>query len=494
MRTFAIQTLGCKVNQYESEQIAQLLRDRGLTESPTANDADLRIINTCSVTTEAASKSRQSVRRSTRLKVLSQEPQAGPLRSGSNGKVIVTGCWATSNTAEAKTLPGVDAVLTHHLDVAAELNQLLDRWNLPKPLGNDLSMIQAGTPAVQASKLNPLEARKVKKNPAIGTHALPLLGDHQSNQRAYLKIQDGCDAHCTYCIIPSLRPSLWSKPISQVIEEANRLVATGHKEIILTGIFLSAYGQKTALRRRQSEPSSLPMLIEALCTRVPNLVRLRLSSLEPGDLTPDLISAMKSHPQIVPHFHLPLQSGSDKILHRMNRQYTRSDFLRMIDEVKTAFDRQALTTDIIVAFPGETDNDFDQTLDIVNRAKFIHIHAFPFSPRPKTAAARWTDDFIDNKIANQRMNHLAACGLAHNHEFRQSFLNETVQILVERQNNFDTLRHGRCERYFDIYFEDASANAGDALQVTIDRVTPYRTFARVNTGPETKRRRDAETK
>src|SRR5450432_1655398 len=121
MRTFTIQTLGCKVNQYESEQIAQLLRDRGLTESPSANDADLRIINTCSVTTEAASKSRQSVRRSTRLKVLSQEPQAGPFRSGSNGKVIVTGCWATSNTAEAKTLPGVDAVLTHHIDVAAEL-------------------------------------------------------------------------------------------------------------------------------------------------------------------------------------------------------------------------------------------------------------------------------------------------------------------------------------------------------------------------------------
>jgi threonylcarbamoyladenosine tRNA methylthiotransferase MtaB len=481
MRTFSIQTLGCKVNQYESEQLAQLLRDRGLIESTDSQDADLRIVNTCSVTTEAASKSRQSVRRSTKLKVL-QSPQAGPFRSGSsNSKVIVTGCWATSNAQDAKNLPGVDAVLTHHGDVATELNQLLNRWNLPEPLGNDISIIEAGSPASQLDQFNIRNSPSVKKNPPkIGTHSLPLLGQHQSNhQRAFLKIQDGCDAHCTYCIIPTLRPSLWSKPITDVIDEAQRLVDAGHIELILTGIFLGAYGQPTALRRRQptSTQQSLASLIDALCTNVKNLRRLRLSSLEPGDLTPDLIAILKSHAQIVPHFHLPLQSGSDKILHRMNRQYTRADYLNMIDRMNQAFDRPAITTDIIVAFPGESDEQFAQTLDVVDHAKFIHIHAFPFSARPQTAAARWTTDFIPASTANNRIQTLIARSSAHSYDFRKSFLGQTVELLTERQNNFDTLHHGRCERYFDVHFESPTTIPGDRVNVIIERVTPHRTFS-----------------
>jgi threonylcarbamoyladenosine tRNA methylthiotransferase MtaB len=263
------------------------------------------------------------------------------------------------------------------------------------------------------------------------------------------------------------------------VDEAKNLVAAGHKELILTGIFLGAYGQPTALRRRQFHSSKLATLIDALCTDVPNLVRLRLSSLEPGDLTPNLIAALKSRPQIVPHFHLPLQSGSNQILHRMNRQYTRDDFLRMIDHVHEAFDRPAITTDIIVAFPGETDAEFSQTLDIVDRAKFIHIHAFPFSPRPGTAAARWSSDFIHGPIINDRIDHLAACGLAHNFKFRQQFQSDRVQLLVEKQPHFDTLHHGRCERYFDVHFESVDAAAGECVTVQIDRVTPHRTFGHV---------------
>jgi threonylcarbamoyladenosine tRNA methylthiotransferase MtaB len=480
MRTFAIQTLGCRVNQYESEQIAQLLRDRGLIESASLQDADLRIINTCSVTTEAASKSRQTVRRNTRLNVLNSSHAGATSPGSSNSRVIVTGCWATSNAADAKKLPGVDAVLTHHDDVSAQLNHLLDNWNhTPQPLGDDISIIPTGNPATQPPQLNRLSAATVKKNLPIGTHSLPLLGQHQSNQRAYLKIQDGCDAHCTYCIIPQLRPGLWSKPIADVVDEAKKLVAAGHRELILTGIFLGAFGQPTALRRRQTESSKLAALIDALCTEVPNLVRLRLSSLEPGDFTTNLICSLKSHPQIVPHFHLPLQSGSDKILHRMNRQYTRADFLRMIDNVHSAFDRPAITTDIIVAFPGETDHEFSQTLDVVDRAKFIHIHAFPFSARPGTAAARWTDNFIPGSIAKHRIETLAACGLAHSQKFRESFLNQKVELLVEKQNNFDTFRHGRCERYFDVHFESTTANPGDSVAVQINRITPHRTFGRM---------------
>jgi MiaB/RimO family radical SAM methylthiotransferase len=536
MRTFWIQALGCKVNQYESEQIAALLRGRGLVAVDSPQAADLRVINTCSVTIQAASKSRQSVRRSVRLPVLQPPTKtdttvpSAPGSAGGHARTLVTGCWATSDPETAKRLPGVDAVVGHHDDVAAELHRLIDRWlgcsdpsdtsirlsgepptsgastkaadptvesrQFPEPLGDDLSMIQAGVPRLLRLRTTnkPQNGESVKEKLEIdekfraraGTRSLPLLGQRQTaHQRAFLKVQDGCDAHCTYCIIPQLRPSLWSKPIDDVVDEARRMVDAGHIEIVLTGIFLGAYGHQTALRRRQSiipiTASPLARLVHALCTKVPGMRRLRFSSLEPGDLTRDLIDVLRSHPQVVPHFHLPLQSGSDLLLRRMNRQYTRGDFLRMIDDVHHAFDRPAITTDIIVGFPGETDEGFAQTLDIVDRVKFIHTHAFSFSPRPGTAAARWTDDFVHGPVVNQRIQILNARALQHSFAFRQQFVGETVQLLVEQQPAGSTIHHGRSERYFDVHFESDRARAGDAVAVTIEQVTPVRTFGRVST-------------
>jgi threonylcarbamoyladenosine tRNA methylthiotransferase MtaB len=348
----------------------------------------------------------------------------------------------------------VDAVITHHQDVSAELNRALDEW------------VSSTPPARPAGR--------------GGTHALPLLDQrHTGHQRAMLKVQDGCDAHCTYCIIPTLRPNLWSKPVDDVVEEATRLVASGHVEIVLTGIFLGAYGQPTALRRRQAasdKAGGIVKLIEALCTRVPGLRRLRFSSLEPGDLDGELLAVMRSHSQIVPHLHLPLQSGSDLLLRRMNRQYTRGDFLRMIDRVNAAFDRPAITTDIIVGFPGETEAEFDRTLEVVDHARFIHIHAFSFSPRPGTAAARWTEDFVRGPLVNERIERLTQRAAEHSLRFRRQFIGATAELLVERPKPFDTLRHGRCERYFDVHFEDAQAKVGDRVSVKIDRVSQDRTM------------------
>jgi threonylcarbamoyladenosine tRNA methylthiotransferase MtaB len=364
---------------------------------------------------------------------------------------VVTGCWATSHAGQAEKLPGVDAVLTHNDDIAGRLDRLLGLPSLP--FGEN----------------------------RVGTRSLPLIGERQpGHQRAFLKVQDGCDARCTYCIIPQLRSVVWSKPVEDAVDEARRLVAAGHREIVLTGIFLGAYGHATALRRRQACSDECPIgqLVEALCTRVAGLHRLRLSSLEPGDLTPRLIAVLRSHRQVVPHFHLPLQSGSDRVLRRMNRQYTRSDFLEMIDQVNAAFDRAALTTDVLTGFPGETDDDFEQTLDVVDRAKFIHIHAFPFSPRPGTAAARWTDHFVPCRVARARTQQLvsraAACGFA----FRSQFLGEQVEILVERTND-PTFQHGRCERYFDVHFEHPEPLTGRGVRLRVDRVTPTRTFGSV---------------
>ena len=593
MKTFCVQTLGCKVNHYEGEQLAALLRSHGLVEAD-ASHADLRVVNTCSVTTEAAGKSRQATRRVVRLPLLTEangqscaadraahtagaEPPmavcSAQRPAARRPRVIVTGCWATSDAEAAKNIPGVDAVINHHADVAAELDRLLHQWRnedadarrgglarLPERLGlhtpaespteptnsrderkperlrNDGWMTEAGTPAgsrtaeskavsgekvnLQIYALSNNAAPKIPAKISAGTTSLPLLGQRQpGRQRAFVKVQDGCDAHCTYCIIPRLRPRPWSKPLADVVAESRRLVAAGHVEIVLTGIFLSAYGHDTALRRKRdpairrdtkctlpdtnftlpdtnraspetnrtfretnhSSPEPLCALIDTLCTAVPGLRRLRLSSLEPGDLTPSLLASLRSHPQVVPHFHLPLQSGSDAVLRRMNRQYTRDDFLRMIDRVCSAFDRPALTTDVIVAFPGETDADFRRTLDVVDHAGFIHVHAFPFSPRPQTAAARWTNDFIPAPVAQERMRQLQSRADAFSLRFRQQFIGQTVELLVERDAHAPdpaaplASPHGRSERYFDVHFDHPSARPGDFARVRVDRVTPQRT-------------------
>ena len=592
MKTFHVHTLGCKVNHYESEQVATLLRSFGLVEAD-ASHADLRVVNTCSVTGEAAAKSRQATRRLVRLPVIDGggpvagvtqgDPRAtvrtrlchdrscsdsqGPTRSpavpsgGGAGfdqpprrpRVIVVGCWATSDPDVAAKLPGVDAVFTHHGDVAAELRRLLETWQRederggrladsgasedvdsgntsrpqrrerhapadsriepigpfveppPEQLRNDGWINWAGLPArtrtaeskaERAEKVNlQIYALSVEREPGIppgrenffpasaGTTGLPILGQRQTGrQRAFVKVQDGCDAHCTYCIIPRLRRAPWSKKSDDVVEEARRLVAAGHVEIVLTGVFLSAYGHATALRRRRgagetAEP--LADLVTELCTRVPGLRRLRLSSLEPGDLTDRLLAALRDHAQVVPHFHLPLQSGSDSILRRMNRQYTRDDFLRMLDRVHIAFDRPALTTDVIVGFPGEADADFDRTVEVVDRAGFIHVHAFPFSPRPGTAAARWTRRFVRGPVVNERVVLLQRRADEHGFAFRRRFVGEVVEVLVERddgrRDDSNRISHGRCERYFDVHFEAPAVRPGDFVRVRVNDVTPRRT-------------------
>jgi MiaB/RimO family radical SAM methylthiotransferase len=543
MKTFSITTLGCRVNHYESEQLATLLRNRGLLEAP-ADQADVRIVHTCSVTIQAASKSRQTVRRNTRLNILNRASDessisnqqfpidpydAGTAKIG-RSRVVVTGCWASSHPSEAANLPGVDAVLGHGQDVNKELTRLLTQWEredqtshspahlnlgvmlpelnaesvLPKPDFDEVWMTQkAGTLAALITTANepylPLEVNgklEADENsceewnevaaPSAGMVTLPQLGQRQTgHQRAFLKVQDGCDAHCTYCIIPQLRPTLWSKPIDEAVAEAQRLVNAGHVEIVLTGIFLGAYGQPTALRRRQVIPTARPLaeLVDALCTRVRGLGRLRLSSLEPGDLTDELIEVLKSHPQVVPHFHLPLQSGSDLLLKRMNRQYSRDDFLGMARQVKAAFDRPALTTDIIVGFPGETAEEFGRTLEVVNEVGFIHIHAFSYSPRPKTAAARWTRQAVHGPVVNERINHLGELSAAYSLSFRRQFVDQTVEVLVERSSGSDRdlqrdtgYQHGRCERYFDVHFDNKMVTAGAQARVRIDRVTSTRTF------------------
>ena len=267
------------------------------------------------------------------------------------------------------------------------------------------------------------------------------------------------------------------------VSEARGLVRGGHREIVVTGIFLGAYGRDTAVRKR-FEPTRSPLaeLVDALA-RVDGLERLRLSSLEPGDVDEALLECLASHPCCVPHLHLPLQSGSARILRRMNRQYTRDAFIDMIDRVKAALGRPAITTDIIVGFPGETDEDFEACVEMARYAPFSKIHAFPFSPREGTAACRWRRQFVESSIVRERMGRLAEvereCSLA----FRQGAVGTVERVLVEGPAGVDDdsegrneLHHGRTDRYFEVHFEsDGGVRLGDVVSVRIDRVTPTRT-------------------
>jgi threonylcarbamoyladenosine tRNA methylthiotransferase MtaB len=305
------------------------------------------------------------------------------------------------------------------------------------------------------------------------------------HQRAFLKVQDGCDAFCSYCIIPRLRPWPRSKPIKVAVAEARDLVRAGHKEIVVTGVFLGAYGRETAVRRRWARQGSpLAALVDALA-RVEGLRRLRLSSLEPGDVDEALLEELSAHKNCVPHLHLPLQSGSASILRRMNRQYTVAAFVEMIQRVRAALDRPAVSTDIIVGFPGETERDFEASIDIARRVEFCKIHAFPFSPRDQTVAARWRRDFVHPNVVRDRMRRLAEVERECSFRFRRRFVGQVERVIVEESGTLDgqtdewhNVRHGRSDRYFKVHFETDEVRPGDLVSVRIDRVTPTRTHGR----------------
>ena len=310
MKTFAINTLGCKVNQYESQQIRELLERLGLQQTEPAEKPDLVVINTCCVTLHASAKSRQYINKSQKL-----NPKAN---------IVVAGCLPTVQIGELGNLAG-------------NINIVADRQNLAKILEHitNGSNTQPKTKNLQKNPDAPLKtqyAAQVNAKTQSSSHPIfTTLSSFKGHTRAFLKVQDGCDAYCNYCIIPKTRPNVQSKPLETVLKEAKQLVRSGHREIVVTGIFLGAYGRKTARRKNWPHPQNnkLPELLENLA-QIPNLPRIRLSSLEPADITPGLLDAFRKYPNIMPHLHLSLQSGSDKILKKMARQYNTEKFLSLI--------------------------------------------------------------------------------------------------------------------------------------------------------------------
>lgn len=442
MKTFTLYTLGCKVNQYETQQIQCLLEQSGFAAAQ-GQPADVVVVNTCCITHTAAAKSRHAIRR-----LCGQNPDA---------VVFIIGCLAADKTAELGHLPSRCVALADKEHLPAQLSRFFTTPDKQTPCGSKPS--------------SDLEIKNKNgqndfpdDNPAIKDIVLK---EYKGQTRAFLKIQDGCDAYCTYCIIPKIRTQLTSKPADTVIQEAQRLVAAGHKEIVLTGIFLGAYGKSTARRKRQTDASEpLAELIDRLA-RLEGLQRLRLSSLEPADVTEPLLERFAKYRFLMPHFHLPLQSGSPRILKMMARQYTLEQYLDIIQRIRQVLDRPAITTDIIVGFPTETEQDFQQTCQVAQTVKFAKIHTFSFSPRQNTAAASLSPKTPPQVIA-QRAECMKNLDLQLQRDFQRQFLGQPISVLVETTNP----PAGRCERYFKVDLSSIATQRpicrGEIIPVILD--------------------------
>jgi threonylcarbamoyladenosine tRNA methylthiotransferase MtaB len=320
---------------------------------------------------------------------------------------------------------------------------------------------------------------KIKlKNTSAGFSGLGQVSCFKGQTRAFLKIQDGCDGYCSYCIIPKTRPDVHSKAVADVIEEAQMLVESGHKEIVLTGIFLGAYGQQSVRRKKwaSGEVDKLADLLDKMA-EIEGLARIRLSSLEPGDVTERLLEVFGKHSNIMPHFHLSLQSGSSAVLRRMHRQYTPEEFIATVDYIRGCVDRPAITTDIIVGFPGESNEEFGETVELAKKVGFSKMHVFSFSARGGTAAWKMGDK-VPAGVVKERSKILRELDEELGYEFRQNFVGERVTILLEETNG---QAQGRSERYFPVRLsgEESRYETGELVEAEIIRNTKNGVLGRV---------------
>jgi len=455
--TYLVSAVGCKVNQYEAQQLREALEAVGLRPVDEGGVPDLAVVDTCAVTRSAARKSRQLVRRCT---------HRGQTR------VIVVGCGIADEPERFQRIDGVLAVIGHDEGLTTRLSHILRAGQKPRPRKELSAVRQNPSTAAGQHPCGPWDDSGITSTASVRVGAAPrtsastftkapktdqvkwdLRGTvHRlvGHQRAFLKVQDGCDAACTYCIIPRLRRRLMSKPIEVACREAADLVAAGHREIVVTGICLGAYGRSSA-RRTLDRPGSTPLavLLESL-SAVPGLARIRLSSLDPGDVSDDLLDVMARAPSCVPHLHLPLQAGADEILRRMNRQYRIDAYLATIERVRKALDRPAITTDVIVGFPGETDPQFGQTLALVERVGSARVHAFPFSLRANTPAERWRDEQLPDDVLHDRMQRLQALADRTAQAYRRQFVGQSERVIVESHGPRGW--QGRTDRYFPVTF------------------------------------------
>jgi threonylcarbamoyladenosine tRNA methylthiotransferase MtaB len=414
LKTYLVSVLGCKVNQYDACQIEQLMERYGLNKATRADEADVIVVHTCGVTAAAAQKSRQTIRRMQR-----DNPLA---------RVIVTGCAANDELTRVNQDPVFRVPAGP--DWIQRLAKQLDSLAMPN-----------------SSPVDGIET---------DTFTLSRFGEHT---RAFLKVQDGCDIGCAYCIIPRLRKQPRDKAIEDALREATALTEAGYREIVVTGVSVGLYG-------RESGTSLAQLLIQL--TKVPNIGRIRLSSLHPGELTDELLDAWSSSPDIMPHLHLSLQSGSDTTLAAMRRGYTAAEYFNAVTRARAALDQPAFTTDVIVGFPGETETHFEESYTFCQTIGFSKMHIFTYSPRPKTIAAGMPNQ-INGAIATERSERLHALGESMALNFHRQFVGTPVDILVEQQK--DGLATGYTQHYIPVELKTPNDVRGQIVSVTADTAT-----------------------
>ncbi|MGD2175024.1 MAG: tRNA (N(6)-L-threonylcarbamoyladenosine(37)-C(2))-methylthiotransferase MtaB [Candidatus Brocadiaceae bacterium] len=409
MRTYLIETLGCKANLYDSRRLAEALEAMGLRRARTGEQADVCVVNTCTVTAGADRKSRQQAARLGR-----EHPDA---------RVFVTGCYASLCPEELRAVPGVQSVYGRE-----QWSALLEEIN-GGPLPGGVS--------------------------PEGEFGVSGFG---GRTRAFMKVQEGCDAGCSYCILPRVRGAPRSRPLEDALAEAGRLVEAGFREIVLTGIHLGLYGRDLA------EEAALADLVTALAG-LSRLERLRLSSIEALEVSPELLQAMAAAPDVVcPHLHLPLQSGDAGVLKRMNRPYTPEEFLDVVDVVRRTLNRPAVTTDVMVGFPGETEEAFANTMALCRRVCFSRMHVFPFSARPGTPAAGMAEE-VPPEVASERSQRLRELGRELAAEWAESFVGSTARVLLERHQ--DGWLRGYTDRYVGLGVPGEPELTGRAVRVRV---------------------------
>lgn len=381
-RTVAFHTLGCKVNQYDTQAMRERFEEAGFRTVDFEDRADVYVVNTCTVTGTGDKKSMQTIRRCH--------------RNNPNAAIVVTGCLAQRAADELK-LPGVRLVLGTQR--RGEVVQLL-----AQALEQDCALI-----AVETLRQAPFEHLTV--------HA------HEGHTRATMKIQEGCDRWCTYCIIPSVRGPIRSRPLVEIRAEAQSLAAAGFKEVVLTGIHLTSYG------REQHGAITLLDAIRAV-HEVEGIERIRLGSLEPVIVTEAFVQGIAAMPKVCHQFHLALQSGSDTVLARMRRRYTSGEFLAACAMLRGAFEDCALTTDVMTGFPGETEEEFAQTVDTCQRAGFARMHVFPYSEREGTKAAAM-EGSVPRHVREERARQLIAVGKELERAALEGHIGKTDEVLVE---------------------------------------------------------------
>lgn len=415
-KSVAATTLGCKVNQAETDSMLDMLSAAGADIVDFEEKADIYIVNTCSVTNIADKKSRQMLHRAKK-----RNPES---------IVIAAGCYVQSAKELLEQDESVDIVISNNKkkDITDIVN---DYINVRKNEGGD-------TPAGGEKKEYFIDISKETEYEEMGGH-VPV-----GHTRAYVKIQDGCNQFCSYCIIPYVRGRIRSRSEEAVIAEVTELAESGIKEVVLTGIHISSYGKD------KNNEGALIDLIDAI-SKIKGIKRIRLGSLEPGIITEDFVRRVSANKKVCPHFHLSLQSGCNTILKRMNRKYTREQYFEKCEILREAYDAPALTTDVIVGFPGETDEEFEETVQYLTELNLYEMHIFKYSPRKGTVAAAMKDQ-VSPEVKNKRSDVLLELAERGKKAYEAKYEGAELEVLVEEvlHREDGTYLRGHTERYMDI--------------------------------------------